>query len=202
MSSSFKWVPNYILFLAKLDREGRPFWRGQANIFPLNHLLHIGIMLTIINKSIHHPIPTLSVGIGNTLRNNFQNKWISLYIHSKWINQEEYIPGHSIERIQLSVQVYTFLDQTEEEGKTFLGGARSWAALWDYPQEHLVFIRGEKVCPLVKFEIIIPLLCGLLNAVTNKRCRAWSSMINLWIDSRTCQKKSRVLLSGAQRSNN
>ena len=153
-------------------------------------------------KSIHHPIPTLSVGIGNTLRNNFQNKWISLYIHSKWINQEEYIPGHSIERIQLSVQVYTLLDQTEEEGKTFLGGARSWAALWDYPQEHLVFIRGEKVCPLVKFEIIIPLLCGLLNAVTNKHCRAWSSMINLWIDSRTCQKKSRILLSGAQRSNN
>ena len=49
-------------------------------------------------------------------------------------------------------------------------------------------IRNEKVSPFVKFEIILPLLCFLLDPLTNKHCRTWSSMINLWIDSRTCQK--------------
>ena len=39
-----------------------------------------------------------------------------------------------------------------------------------------------------KFEIILPLLCFLLDPLKNKHCRIWSSMINLWIDSRTCQK--------------
>ena len=40
----------------------------------------------------------------------------------------------------------------------------------------------------MKFEIILPLLCFLLDPLTNKHWRTWSSMINLWIDSRTCQK--------------
>ena len=60
--------------------------------------------------------------------------------------------------------------------------------LWDYPQEHLVVIRDEKVSPFVKFEIILPLLCFLLDPLTNKHCRTWSSMINLWIGSKNCQK--------------
>ena len=30
VSYSFKFVPKYILFLAKLKGEGRSFWRGQA----------------------------------------------------------------------------------------------------------------------------------------------------------------------------
>ena len=70
VSSSFKWMPNYILLLAKLKGEGRPFWRLQ-------------------------------------------------------------------------------------EG----GGA----ALWDNLPEHLFVIKDEKVCPFVKFEIILPLLCCLLD---------------------------------------
>ena len=52
----------------------------------------------------------------------------------------------------------------------------------------------------MKLEIILPLLCWLLDLFTNKHCRAWSSMINLWIDSRTCQKYP-ILLSARQRSN-
>ena len=40
----------------------------------------------------------------------------------------------------------------------------------------------------------------LIRPLTNKYCRAWSSMINLWIDSRTCQKYG-ILLSARQRSN-
>ena len=55
-------------------------------------------------------------------------------------------------------------------------------------QEQLVVIRDEKVCPFVKFEMILPLPCFLLDSRTNKHCRTWISMINLWIDSRAYQK--------------
>ena len=50
-------------------------------------------------------------------------------------------------------------------------------------------------------ELILPLLCFLLDTLTNKHFRTWSSIINLWIDSRTFQKL-RILLSARQRSNN
>ena len=69
--------------------------------------------------------------------------------------------------------------------------------MWDYPQEHLVVIIDEKVSTFVKFEIILPLLCFLLDPLTNKHCRIWSSMITLWIDSRTYQIKG-ILLSARQ----
>ena len=48
---------------------------------------------------------------------------------------------------------------------------------WDYPQEYLFVIRDEKVSPFMKFEIIVPLLCFLLDPLTNRHCIAWSSMI-------------------------
>ena len=60
VSSSFKQVSKYILFLAKLKGEERPFWSGQAKIYPLNYLLHLGMMLTII-KVFYHSIPSLPV---------------------------------------------------------------------------------------------------------------------------------------------
>ena len=40
----------------------------------------------------------------------------------------------------------------------------------------------------VKFEIILPFPCFLLDPLTNKHGRTWSSIINLWIYSRTYQK--------------
>ena len=46
---------------------------------------------------------------------------------------------------------------------------------------HLVDIRHEKVSPFVKFEIILPLFCFLLDPLTSKHCRTWSSMINFSI---------------------
>ena len=95
---------------------------------------------------------------------------------------------------------FLFLAKLNRKGKIF-DGARREAALWDYSQEHLVVIKYEKVCPFVKFEIILPLICCLLDPLTNKHCSAWSSMINLWIDSRTCQKYI-TLLSAKQKSNN
>ena len=83
---------------------------------------------------------------------------------------------------QLSVQVYYLLCKLKRRGKPLLDGAKRGAALWYYPQEHLVVIRDEKVSRFVKFERIILLLCFLLD-LTNKHCRTWSSMINLWIYS-------------------
>ena len=109
-------------------------------------------------KSVHHPVPTRE---NRGHAGNFQNKSVSSAFN--WVSR--YI---------------LFLAK--------LKSTRREATLQDYPQEHLVVIRDEKVSPFVKFEIILPLLCFLLDSLTNKHCRTWSSMINLWIDSRTCQK--------------
>ena len=40
-----------------------------------------------------------------------------------------------------------FLAKLKGRGRPFLKGARKGATLWDYPQEHLVVIRNEKVSP-------------------------------------------------------
>ena len=81
-----------------------------------------------------------------------------------------------------------FLTKLKGKGRSFLEGPKKRATLWDYPQELLVVIREEKISPFVKFEVILHLLCFLLHLLTDKLCKAWSSMINLWIDSRTYQK--------------
>ena len=69
---------------------------------------------------------------------------------------------------QLRVQVYFLLGQTGGERKAFLEGARRRAWFRDYLQEHLVVIRDDPV--------------------TKKNCMTWSTTVNFWIDSRTCQK--------------
>ena len=120
-------------------------------------------------KTAHHP---LLKGIWNILA-------IFSKSVSKWISKFSF---------QLGVQVYSLLAQAEGERKAFLRGARRRTALWDYLQEYLVVIRDEKVSPFVKFEIILLLLCFLLDPLTNKSCRAWRSKIKLWIDFRTYQK--------------
>ena len=153
----------YILFLAKLKGEGRPFWSGQAYI-----------CLTcwdnvVYYKSVNHPIPTLSVGIGNTLA-IFINKLVTSPFN--WVSRNIH-----------------FLAKLNGTGRSFLfGGSKKGAILWDYPQEHLVVIRDENFFSFVKFEIILALLCYLLDPLTNKHCRTWSLVINLLIDSRTFQK--------------
>ena len=81
------------------------------------------------------------------------------------------------------------LGQTEREKKEFFGGCKKEGSrLRGYLQEYLIVIKDEKVSPFVIFEIILPLLCCLLDPLTNKDCKTWSSMINLRIDSRTYQK--------------
>ena len=60
------------MFLAKLKGEGRPFWNGKAWTYPMNYLLHVGVMLYY--KSVHHPIPTRE---NREHPGNFQNKSVS-----------------------------------------------------------------------------------------------------------------------------
>ena len=69
-----------------------------------------------------------------------------------------------------------FLAKLKMRGMPFLEVARKGTALWDYPQEHLVVIKDEKVCPFGKFEIILFLLCCLLDPLTNNHCRTWLSL--------------------------
>ena len=130
-------------------------------------------------KSVHHPVPTREK---REHSGNFQNKSVS----SAFIWVSRYI---------------LFLAKLKGRRRPFLEGARRRITLWNYLQGHLVVIRNKNVSPFVKFEIIQPLLCFLLDPLTNKHCRTLSSKINLWIDSRT-YKKWRILLSARQRSNN
>ena len=85
-------------------------------------------------------------------------------------------------------RILCFLNKLKGKGRPFLEGPKKGATLWDYPQEHMVVIREEKISPFVKFEVILHLLCFLLHLPTGKLYKAWSSMINLWIDSRTYQR--------------
>ena len=58
ISSSLKWVPNYILFLPKLKGEVGLFGTERHRlIIGINNLLHVGLMLTYY-KSVHDIVPT------------------------------------------------------------------------------------------------------------------------------------------------
>ena len=58
----------------------------------------------------------------------------------------------------------------------------------------------RKVSPFLKLETILPLFCFLLDPLLkSKHCRAWSSIISLWIDLRTYQNK-KFLLTARQMS--
>ena len=112
-------------------------WKSIAMAkHPVNYLLHVGVMLTIAKVFI---ILFLFVRIGNILA-TFKINQYALFsiecpgIFSPWPNWRKE------EELSWSVQ----------EGESIM---------WDYPQEHLVVIRDEKVSPFVKFEIILLLIC-------------------------------------------
>ena len=113
VGSSFKRVPKYILFLTKLKEE-RSFWSGQAQIYPLNYLLHVGVMLTIIKVFI---ILFLLLRIGTIL---------AIFR----INQLKIC-------FQLSVKVFSLLNQTEGERKAFLGGYKKGGHIVQLPPRAL-----------------------------------------------------------------
>ena len=116
-------------------------------------------------------------------------KLIILFLLCLWEQRTPWQFSKQISKLsfQLSFQIYSLLSQTEGERKAFFGGCKR-DHIVRLSKEHLVVMRNEKVSPFVKFEIILPLLCFLSDPLTNKHCKTWSSMINLWIDSRTCKK--------------
>ena len=100
--------------------------------------------------------------------------FIMLFLLCQWEQGTPWQFSKQITKLsfQLTFQIYSVLAQTEREKKAFLEGCkRRGTTLWDYPPERSVFIRYEKVSPLVKFEIILPVLCFLLDPLTNKGCR-------------------------------
>ena len=85
----------------------------------------------------------------------------STYSYSACGNKEN--PGSFMNKSVSSpfnwVSIYfLFLAKLNRKERIF-DSARGEAVLWDYSQEHLVVIKDEKVCPFVKFEIILPLIC-------------------------------------------
>ena len=112
-------------------------------------------------KSVHPPIATLGTGNGEH-PGNFKKKKISKV------------------SFQMSAERIRSMAKLKRKGNPFLEGARMGAALWDCPQEQFVVMKDEKVCPFVKFKIILPppLSFCLLDLLTNEHCRALSSMIN------------------------
>ena len=103
VSSSFKWVPKYIRLLAKLKGEGKPFRSGQAHIYLLNYLLHVGVKLTIIKV------------------------FIILFLHSLWKYGLPWQFSKKINNLffQFGLKVYSLLVQIEKKrGRPFLEGAR------------------------------------------------------------------------------
>ena len=69
---------------------------------------------------------------------------------------------------QLSVQIYSLLGQTQGEMEVFFGGCKKGDNIVRLFPEDLAVIRAEKVSPFVKFEIILPQLCFILDLLTNK----------------------------------
>ena len=82
VSSFLKWVCKYILFLAKLKGKGTPFWIEKAKNFPLNYLLHVGVMLTITKVFM---ILILIVGSFRKKSLSSPFSWVSRHI-SSWPN--------------------------------------------------------------------------------------------------------------------
>ena len=107
----------------------------------------------------------MSIGTGNTLAKSINSpfNWVSKYI--------------------------IFFPKLKGKERLSLEGCKKGHHIaWDYSNKDFVDIRDKKSPSF--YEIwnnpTPPLF--LLDFLTNKHCRAWRSIINLWIDSRTYQK--------------
>ena len=110
-------------------------------------------------KSVRHHILTVPPGIGNTLT--------ILQANQYWVSR-----------------CILYLAKFRAIRRFLLEDVRSGATLW----EHLVVIRDEKLCPFVKFKIILSPLCFSLDPLTNMQWRTLIFTINLRLDSSTRKK--------------
>ena len=117
-------------------------------------------------ESVHHPIPTLLYRLGNTHAVFKTNQYVVLSVEC---------PG-------------IFSSWPKWRGKKgFFGGFKIGGHIVRLAPRALDCHKRWKVPLFVKFERILSLLCFLSGPLINKHCRTWISMINLWIDSKTCQ---------------
>ena len=110
-------------------------------------------------------------------------KVLSSYCYTAWGNREH--PGNLQNK-----SVSSPFNWVSRYVTWVLGCHKRW--------KNLSFVKFEIV---FAFETIFVPFLFLLDALAYKHWMTWSSMINLRIDSRTCQKL-RILLSARQRSNN
>ena len=80
------------------------------------------------------------------------------------------------------------LDQTEGEWKAFLGGSRKGSHIVRLTPRALDCHKRRKNLSSCEIWSNSNLLCFLLHLLTDTLCKAWSSIINFWIDSRTYRK--------------
>ena len=144
--------------------KGRLFSSGQAKIYPLNYLLHMGIKLTIIKV---FTILRYSYSASEDRENpgNFQTKSVNP-------------PFNCISRYIFS------LPKQQGKEKPFLKGWKERNHIVRLSPVVLGCHKIWKNLSFVKFEIILPILYFLLDPLTNKHCKKWSPITNLWRDSR------------------
>ena len=145
---------------AQVKWKGRHFWSGRKHIdlsskLSITYASNINYYKSVyrpiptlsVRKSVHNPIPNLSVRTGNILAIFKTNQQTLLSLEFPDI----------------------FSSCPNGRGKKDLSwkGSTRGTTFWDYLQEYLVVIRDKKVSPFVKFEIILPLLCFLLDSLTN-----------------------------------
>ena len=130
-------------------------------------------------------------------------KCLSSYSYSACRNREQFgnFQNKSVSSPFSWVHRYILFFPTWRGEEGLFWGVKEGHPHCEITPKSLVVIRDENVSFFVKIEIILLFLCFLLDQLTNKHCRTWSSMINLRIDSRTYQKW-RVLLSARQMSSN
>ena len=102
---------------------------------------------------------------------------------------------------QLSFQVCSLLGQSEGERKASFGGCKKEGNIVRLVSRTVGCHKRWKVSPFFEIwnHLITPFL--FLEPLTNKHIKTWSSMINLWVGCRTCQKQ-RTLLLARQKSKN
>ena len=159
--------------------------RGKA--FLKRKSIDLSYKLSLINgsnvnyyKSVHHPIPTHPVGTGSTLE-------ISKTDQQTLLSTE--FPD-----------IFASCPNRRRKKERFWKDAKKGDHIVRLSPRVLDWYKRWKSLSFCKIWNNLPLLCFLLDPLTNRHCRAWSSMINLWRDSRTCQKW-RILLLARPRFN-
>ena len=123
-------------------------------------------------KSFHLPISTLPVGTGSTL-SIFKTNQSTLFL------------------IEFPDKLSSFPSWRVKKG--LFGRVQvKWGRIGRLSPRALGRYKRWKSLSFCEIWNTLPLLCFLLDSLTNKHCRTWSSMINLRIDPRTCQKLSKV----------